>query len=373
MLLVYALILSFFSLYTYSLIDPNITFFQTTWWEIFRDKMIYLGYYRRDLSWVIYLTLVVLLFLFNYLFVKFYKKTHPIKLALLISVILLISYPFLSHDFFNYMFDAKILTVYHQNPYLYKALDFPSDLWLRFMHWTHRTYPYGPVFLVISVIPSFISLGKFVLGFVLFKLVFSFFYLLAVFYLNKINKKYAVAFATSPLIIVEGLVNSHNDLIAVSLGIVGVFYLLDKKRIKSFLFFLLSGGVKFITLPVIFLNRNKDKNSKVAFGLLIGTLIYLSVKSEIQPWYFLNLLIFLPFFENFLSHLNIFFFGLLVSYYPYIRMGGWDSSDKILFKHWTIVIALFLNLAYFVFWRKKIQLEKQDIQGNKNKGKKLKD
>ena len=313
---------------------------------------------------MIYLILVVLLFVFNYLFIKKYKRFDPIKLAILIGAILLFSYPLLSHDFFNYMFDARIATYYHQNPYLFKALDFPSDPWLRFLQWTHRTYPYGPVFLLVTLIPSFFSLGKFILAFLFFKATFIIFYILAVFYLNKLKRKYAIIFATNPLIIIEGLVNSHNDLIAVSLGVIGIYYLLASKGLKSKIFFLLSAGVKYITFPLIFLTRLRPGWNKFIFYLTIGVILYLSFKSEIQPWYFLNLFIFLPLLNESINpstefmlsgvevlrinRLNIFFFGLLVSYYPYIRLGGWDSLDKINLKHIIIGIFFVINITYFL-------------------------
>ena len=221
----YSLILLVLSIYSYSLVDPNLTFVSNRWWEFFRERMIELGYYRRDLSWLIYLSIIILLFAAYFYFKKKYKRLNALKLAIIISALTLISYPFLSHDFFNYMFDAKLVTYYHVNPYLFKALDFPSDPWIRFMHWTHRTYPYGPIFLLITLLPSYFSLGKFFLSFLFFKLTFIAFYLLAVYYLNKLNKRYAILFATNPLVIIEGLVNSHNDLISVSLAIIGAYFL----------------------------------------------------------------------------------------------------------------------------------------------------
>ena len=164
-------------------------------------------------------------------------------------------------------------------------------------------------------------------------------------------------FATNPLIIIEGLVNSHNDLIGVSLGLIGVFYLLISKGFKSRLLFLISAGIKYITFPLLFLSRDKKKMNRFVFISIIGALVYLSFKSEIQPWYFLNLFIFLPFYEQLINRLNIFFFGLLVSYYPYIRLGGWDSLEKINIKHWIIGVFLIINIVYLLFSRKKFSLK----------------
>src|SRR3989344_3731062 len=372
MIIIYAGVLLSLSIYSFALIDPNITFFQTRGWEIFREKLVYFGYYERQNSWVAYFSLVIVLFAFHYFFVKKYKQFNPIRLAIIIGVILLISYPFLSHDFLNYMFDARIITFYRQNPYFYKALDFPDDYWLRFLQWTHRTYPYGPVFLLITLIPSFFSLGKFVLSFLFFKSTFVIFYFLAVFYLNKLNKKFAVVFATHPLIIIEGLVNSHNDLIAVSLGIIGIYYLLISKALISRLFFLLSIGIKFITFPILLLTKSNKRRNKFIFTFLIGVIVYLSIKSEIQPWYFLNLFIFLPLLKESIntsillgaSRLNIFFFGLLISYYPYIRLGGWDTIEKVELKHGIIGAAEIFNLLYFFYF---YYLNRNNSKEKKNK------
>ncbi|PIV09543.1 hypothetical protein COS31_05185 [Candidatus Roizmanbacteria bacterium CG02_land_8_20_14_3_00_36_15] len=355
MIVLYIFFLLVLSIYGYALVDPNLTLINSPFWTQFRNVLVYLGYYQRQWSWVIYLILIIILFFFSFYFVKHSKKIKPLRLALIIGILLLLSYPFLSHDFFNYLFDAKILTFYGKNPYLYKALDFSSDPWLRFMHWTHRTYPYGPVFLLITLVPSFFSFGKFIISFFLFKITWLFFYLLAVYYLNKLNKKWAIIFTTHPLILIEGLVNAHNDLIATSLAIIGIYYLFKEKNLFARLLLLLSGGIKYITLPLIFLVRPKTHPRGVVL-ILIGLLIilgYLTFFSEIQPWYFLVLFVFLPYFEKLVYRLNIFFLGLLLSYYPYIRLGGWDSVEKLSLKHIIILAFSIINLIYFLWFSTK--------------------
>ncbi len=356
MIIFYVVTLISLSIYSYFLIDPDLTFFQTNWWVSFRNAVVAQGYYHRDTSWMIYLALVIMLFALHYFFVKNYQKVNPLKLALIAAAILLFSYPFLSHDFFNYMFDARILTYYHQNPYVHKALDFPGDPWLRFMQWTHRPYPYGPTFLLISLIPSLLSFGKFVSNFFLFKLTFIIFYLLAVYLMNKIGKKWAVIIATHPLILMEGLVVAHNDLIGLSLAIIGVYFLIKKRTLLSRIFLLFSAGIKYITLPYLFLSRKNKVLNNLIFILFIGLLIYLSFFVEVQPWYFLSLFVVLPFIEKLVTSFNIFFAGLLISYYPYIRLGGWDTAAKVSIKHTIIGVFLVLNLVlYIVFDKMKLR------------------
>ena len=375
--LIYTIVIIALGLYSFVLVDPNITFVQNGYWVSFRDIAVQIGYYQRKVSWYIFLSLIVLLFAFHLYFVKKYKEISLKKIAIILGTLLLISYPFLSHDFFNYMFDAKILTYYHKNPYLQRALDYPADQWIRFMHWTHRTYPYGPMFLLLSLIPSSLGFGKFTLSFLLFKAFFILCYGASVYLLNKLNKKWAVIFATHPLIIIEGLVSSHNDMVALSLAIIGIYFLFKNNKVWGRLFLLFSGGIKYISFPVIFFSRlsfrgaaeksseayanagflsrllllRNDKNvrNKIVFIFQITILGYLSLKMEIQPWYFLALFAFLPFFEEIISGMNIFFFGLLMSYYPYIRLGGWDTADKVNLKHQIIFIFFLINVFYFCF------------------------
>lgn len=362
--LLYIITIASLSIYSYTLLDLNLTLFNNDLWQSFREQIIQIGYFRRDISWIIYLTLIILLYVCHLLMLKRYKNISAIKIAFLTSLILLFSYPFLSHDFFNYLFDAKIITFYHQNPYLHKALDFPGDPWLRFMHWTHRTYPYGPSWLILTLIPSFLSFGKFILNMIFFKLLFLIFYCASVFYLSKIDKKAGLFFATNPLVIIEGLISPHNDLIATSFAIIGICYLLFtkaqitqslKKLLKgdrsqnlfAFIHFPLSAGIKYITLPALLLRPNrKSYLNKLALVLTILLIVYVSYSGEIQPWYFLNLLIFLPYFPNILYKLQFFFFGLIMSYYPYIRLGGWDTKEKVILKHQIIWVFFIINMIY---------------------------
>lgn len=353
-LLLYFLTIAGLLIYSYALVDPNFTLVNNDLWTNFRNIMVQFGYYQRQNSWFVYLTIIILLFIGNHFFTKYPTQFNPVKISVAVGALLLLSYPFLSHDFFNYLFDAKIVTFYHQNPYIHKALDYPADHWIRFMHWTDRNYPYGPTWLLISLIPSFFSFGKLVLDFLFFKALLVTSYIASVYYLSKLDRKTAIFFATSPLVIVEGLVSAHNDLVAVALAITGIYYLQQKRNILSRVFFVLSGGIKYITLPLVILRREDSGQARMtslfqnlfSFTTVIGLIVYISFTGEIQPWYFLNILVLLPFYKEWVYKLNIFFAGLLLSYYPYIRLGGWDSADKVNLKHQIILVFFAGNMIY---------------------------
>jgi hypothetical protein len=338
----YFIVVGLFSIYSYALVDLNLTLFNHKIWDNFRSFIIQIGYFNRGLSTTIYFSGIIILFLLYFLTKK--AKPDPLKLALVIGLVSLIAYPFLSHDLFNYMFDAKILTFYGKNPYFFRALDFPTDHWSRFMHWTHRVYPYGPTFLPITLIPSFLSGGKFILSLLFFKMTFVSFYLAAVWAINKVDKSKALIIATHPLIIIEGLITPHNDLIAMSLGLIGIYLLFNKKNIWSRILFIISGLIKYTTLPILILSKKNKWLNLLSFIGILSLLVYLSFFKEIQPWYFLTLFIFVPIYPQLFAKIDFFILGLLCSYYPYIMLGGWDKQYKVGLKHQIIIYFSLANL-----------------------------
>lgn len=346
MLTLFATLLIGLFIYSYALIDPNLTLINHPLWVSFRDPLVYLGYHQRQASTIIYIILLFLLFLFHWYFAHNYKRFTLWKIVGVISIILVFSYPFLSHDFFNYIFDAKILTFYGDNPYTHIPGNYPDDKWLRFMHWTHRSYPYGPIFLLLTLIPSVLGVGKFILNFIFFKALNFIFYGLGVYLLHKMNKKWAYIFATNPLVIVEGLINAHNDLITVSIGIFGIYLLQKGNGIVARIILIASAGIKYLTFPTVFFVKNtKNKINYLLFFLQTTLFIYMFFNGGVQPWYFLSAFLFLPFYPKVVQHLNIFFVCLLLSYYPFIRFGNWD---QIWMKEFIIAFGFILNVIYFI-------------------------
>lgn len=347
-LLLFYLFSIIFTAYTYVLLDPSLTLINVSWWHRVRDFLVNFGYYQRYESSFIYLTLILIFFVFHYIFTKDFKKYRLIYILVPIFTITVFSYFFLSRDLINYMFDARIVTHYHQNPYLKRAIDFSDDNWLRLMHGIDRKYLYGPVFLPITLVPSFLGLGKFLPTMLLFKSVYFAFFLLAVYFLKKINRKSAFIFATHPLIIIEGLVNAHNDMIALALGVVGIYFILQKKIIGR-LFALLSAGIKYTTFQFLIISKDKKLLNHLSFFITIALAIFLSYRVEIQPWYYLPILAFLPFYEKAILSMNVLFAGLLFSYYPYVRFGEW-TIENVYMKHQIIYLSIFFGVAYFFYF-----------------------
>ena len=114
---------------------------------------------------------------------------------------------------------------------------------------------------------------------------------------------------------------------------------------------LLSSGIKYVTFPFLFISKNKNSlTNKIIFLIICLILVYMSFFMEPQSWYFLMLFAFLPIYENLVYSLNIFFAGLLFSYYPYIAFGDWGTKGNVLIKHWIIFIFFIANIIYLVLY-----------------------
>src|SRR6185437_14906896 len=206
-------------LYSYTQIDLGLVITRVPRLYAIEKMFQNVGYFNRPLSTEIF---IVLAFVFISLYFIMWllscqRKIHGYTIWSIIgvtTVVLLLSYNAFSYDLFNYIFDAKILTHYHQNPYLHKALDYPQDPMLGFMHWIERTYPYGPVWLILTIPVSFIGANIFILTFLLFKIVIAASFLISIYYIFKILLKSdeekamenIVLFALNPLILYECLI-----------------------------------------------------------------------------------------------------------------------------------------------------------------------
>lgn len=267
----YILLLFSITIYSYSQVDLNLTLSSNPTYLHFQRNLTQVGYFNRYYSMAIYIVLMgSLSFSYIYILVKVKGGSlaySSIKTLIVSSVVVLFfSYPAFSHDIFNYMFDAKIITIYNANPYYHKATDFPLDQWVRFMHWTHRTYPYGPLWLGVTVPFSYIGLGKFIPTLVLFKIMFSLFHIGNMYLIYKITQLFPTknrlmaltAFALNPLVLTESLLSPHNESVMLFFLLVSIYMGLINRHIYSLIFLACSVGIKFITivaLPLLFIKN----------------------------------------------------------------------------------------------------------------------
>ena len=157
----YLLITAALFIYSFTQVDLSLTLSKASVYQAIEKQLQYVGFFQRPVSAAIFSIIFILLFAFYFIFLRLAKNNKLTfkNVVILVAIVffgLVFAYNAFSYDLFNYIFDVKILTFYHLNPYFFKPMDFANDPMLSFMRWTHRTYPYGPSWLVLTVPLSFI-------------------------------------------------------------------------------------------------------------------------------------------------------------------------------------------------------------------------
>lgn len=364
------------AVFSWAYVDLNLTISQNPLIIKFITVMQQLGYYNRPTATLIYILIIIFtfsFFIFNlWLFYRLKIGLKYLTISTLVNTFILIfTYPYLSSDLFNYLFDAKIILNYHANPYTHRPLDFPNDDWLRFMRWIHRYSPYGPLWLGASLIPAVLGFGKFILNFLMFKIFISLFHLANTYIiykiLQKINPNYSLFgtafYSLNPLFLVEGVANAHHDVVLAAFMLLAIYYLLCKKTLLSYL--ALGGGVFIKYIPIlnipwlILFTIPKLRNYPTEWLLLanlatmaIFTYLYSSFRITVpfvpagstqvqfQPWYLFWTLPFLAILPK-VSLITIAIaisFGASARYLPYLYYGDWSQPGTSTFMQLVTII-----------------------------------
>lgn len=302
-LISYFFFLISFALYSYSQVDLNLTLSSNATYQSVQHQLTQLGYFNRPLSTIIFFTILALLITNYGLLITRYKQwqltTKQLWTLLIVPCFLfLVSYPAFAHDIFNYMFDARTIVKYGQNPYLTTPLDFPQDDWIRFMRWTHVGSVYPPGWLITTIPFYLLGLGKFTLTLLSFKLLGVISFLSSSWLMLKIaGRKAWILWSFNPMVLIESLSSVHNEITMVTFTLLA-FYLVKIKKGYSFkdtpsrsilkmiaphisLFW--GGLIKYTSfLLVPFLNHP----ARAAIAAWVGALAFFVVR-EINPWYIL--------------------------------------------------------------------------------------
>lgn len=365
----YVLFLSIFTIFSYAFLDPNITDLK----KIFTDY----AFDQRALTTVFYIVSVVIFFIFYGIFVwlgirKKIDIKDVIKLIGITFAVLFFSYPvMLSYDILNYIATSKVLFFYQENPYIIMPIEFAGDSLFSFMHAANKVVLYGPFWVLATGVPYFLGFGSLLLTLFSFKLFISFFYLGTVFLIWKMSKNIIpiILFSLNPLVVIESLVSSHNDIVMMFLTLLSFFLLTKKKVFLAIIFFILSILIKYTTillLPVFLYSllrivRKKEINWKNIFyfsSILMYIAFLLSpIREEIYPWYaiWFLLFVFLVPEKKILLYVSFLLsFGLLFRYVPYMFSGTHGGLTPI-FKSIVTFGSASLILLYFSYkklWEK---------------------
>ncbi len=354
-----------FFLYSYGFVDFNLTLSSHPLVTSFVSWSQNLAMFHRSTSLFVYLALVVLAYLLYCLtLLSSPPQSFPWKFVIFLALIFALSYPLLSSDVFKYLFAAKEIVVYHANPHTVPPQVFEGDTWLRFMRWIHTPSPYGPVMTALAIPYYVLGFGKFVPSLYLFKLDQIFWYGLSIWVIGKLAGKRAVLaqlfFALNPLVLIEWLVNAHNDAPMISLLLLSLYFLSISKRLPSLISLLFSIGIKYVTvifLPLIFVKKLFSHHRLATIYYLLSTLalapILYHYSSQYQPWYVTWLIPFaaLSGSTTLLMLTAAYSFGALLRYIPFIQLGLWQGSPTyfalLTFTPLALTTLYFLLIKFF--------------------------
>lgn len=372
---IYSLLIVLFSIYSYSQVDFNLTLSKNSLYLAFQNWMTHLGYFNRSLSTIIFIVLAILLFTVYFLLItrirarSFDPAMAGLKMTkrtlLIIAAILIVGYPLLSHDIFNYTFNAKMIWLYKANPHVQVAANFSNDLWIRFMRNIHTPAPYAYGWTLISLIPGILTLtNNLKLSLWGMKAFTAFFWIGQLWILAKIIKKEFpkenyrwFLFALNPLVLIETLVIGHNDVVMMFLALVSYWFLLKTKKLfdKNFLlslFFLgLSVSIKYATivlLPLWLIKVVYKKLNIPTIGAILLFAIIFVRPDQLHSWYLIWAFSFAVLSKNkwVISFFTVLTFGALLRYAPYLYYGHWNPPVYLLRN----LIWLLSGSLVFVFY-----------------------
>ncbi|MBR1540153.1 MAG: hypothetical protein IJ629_03135 [Clostridia bacterium] len=231
--------------------------------------------------------------------------------ALVVGIAFAVVLPNTSKDVFFYMGNGRAIDKYHINPYTtsvseVETLDTTDSLLKTVGSQKDYVFVYGPIFLTICGLLNKISFSSVVLFLYEFKLLNLIAYLITTYLIFRLTKKkkLAIAFAFNPLVLLEVLVNVHNDIFVVLFALFGILFVKESEKVRGqfvksevmflcgLIFFAISACIKYIAIilvPFVILYRLREV--KWIHKILVG-MAYLLVFFGI----FFGM--YLPYFEN---------------------------------------------------------------------------
>ncbi len=204
------------------------------------------------------------------------RKRYPhimrwIWLATVIVGLALVFTPsMLSHDAFVYAGYGRLLTVYHENPYFVTLATHPHDPFTRLDDWNNAPAAYGPVWLIISMLGSWVAreqpltyilfyrllgLGAHVLNIVLVTMI-----LRASGRSERTIVLGTLLYAWNPLALLESSLGAHMDTAMATLMLAGILCWVRREQVghtsvvrtslPSLLCFTLAALIKFTAAPL---------------------------------------------------------------------------------------------------------------------------
>ena len=220
---------------------------------------------------IIYIIIITALILMYFLIIKKRKELFKdiksvMVFILIISSIFIFTVPMFSSDVFYYLGIGRLNSSYGQNPYyisMKEYVDQNSNLDLNLdtvmlqgynSYWSKTTVVYGPIWTIICSVVAKLSLGNIDFGLLVFKIINLTIHMINCWFLYKISKKkiFTLLYGINPFILLEGIVNVHNDIFVVLFLLIALYFLIKKKKMFLSIFFLaMATCIKYFTILLL--------------------------------------------------------------------------------------------------------------------------
>jgi hypothetical protein len=398
-------VMAIYAWFSYALTAPNLILsnFEPYWqWQLWMWKTFF---DHREALVPLYVWLIAGACSFHLILLTFLDtQTNSLKkpivtLKMLFLGIFFVSLPLffsnnaLSYDVFNYIFNAKMIWVYQENPHVKVALDFAEDDWLRFMHNTHTPAPYGYGWSGLSLIPYMMGMGKLSLTWVIFRwwsgLSLGLLAAAIAWLIKKAPEPQRVFAAAwlflNPLLLIEIISNSHNDLWMMVPALAGTALLARDRKPKTIILAAIllacSISIKYASLalaPVwllllIFPKHPLQKWWPFLASLLMFLPLLTARSQQFHPWYLTWVMAWIPLsmvvepnakslLDGFIFRANriwwqavtILSISSLFRYLPYLQLGEYTPtiiSQQKLITWIPFVVALVFFSVFELFRR----------------------
>lgn len=357
-------------LYSYTQVDLSLTLSRVSIWQVTQRWFQSIGYFNRPFSTVIFIAILAMFFvLYIVMLLGINKKKFTARqiwvIIGIITMTAVFSYPAFSYDFFNYLFTAKTVLLYHRNPYMVIPLQFTGiEPWLSFLHWTHLPSAYTPLWIIVTLLPYILGFGYFLLIMWSLKIVVAAAYIATVIgiqkILEKVDKSRALLgmaiFALNPLVIIESLVSAHNDILMMALAIWAIVLFQRGNRWGSWALLSLSVAMKLMTIfliPAFFMKWNR----RIALLSIFLGFIAVIFQREVLGWYWVWIVPFVALVPDLWPLVVLatgVSLGLLLRYAPFLYLGNWNDPAPYL-KMWGTIIPIVLSviIVFVPYFRKK--------------------
>ena len=268
---------------------------------------------KENLQAIAYLSAITLMIVIYLLILKYRRRIFGglkdiLTFVFIISCVLVFTIPFFSHDVVYYMGVGRLNSKYQQNPYYVSLKEYvenaPDNVDLKedtvlecgYKHfWSRETVVYGPTWTIICAALSLISFGNVDVCLLIFKIANLIIHIINCYIIYKLSKRklHVLIYGLNPFILLESIINVHNDIFMIFF-ILLVFYELLKKKsiIKSILFLAIATTIKYFSLLflpfIIIYHYRNEKTSKRLLKCVEYGLIYISIVIIPYLMYFRN-------------------------------------------------------------------------------------